>query len=249
MIAQVLNKKLIFSVLILTSLSFNARAFVNYSVDETALDTAARLHTYSQTLEKIELDRLDFDRRLRAATSNEEKNAIVVEAQKYLAKTLVEDVVPAWYKTPWDYNGASNEPGPDSMIACGYFVSTVLHHMGFKYNRKDLGRQNSPWIIKSLSHPIFIKKSWLQDYSEFIEGIKEMGPGIYVVGMDWHVGFVAYDGEKTSFIHSYGEVVAQTTEEPSVLGMSKWRKVGKIFGYTQTVNWIYGREIPIQTVK
>lgn len=234
---------------LLAGLSLGAQAFVNYSVDETPLDTAVRLHRYSGTLEKIEADRLEFERRLRSAVGAEAKNEIVSEVQKYLARTLVEDVAPAWYKTPWDFNGASNEPGPDSMIACGYFVSTVLNHMGFKYNRKDLGRQNSPWIIKSLSHPIYIKQSYLQDYAEFIEDIKEMGPGIYIVGMDFHVGFVAYDGEKTSFIHSYGEVLAQTTDEPSLLASSKWRKVGKIFGYSQTVKWIYGKEIPIQTVK
>lgn len=206
-------------------------------------------NNYEQIKESIEQDRLEFKRQIDAASSEEEKNAIVVNAQEYLAKALISEVAPAWYGTYHDYNGAVDKPGGGDTvkesIACGYFVATVLAHMGFRLDRKDLGRQNSPWLIRSVSHPIKTETYWRESHYKVVEDIIEEGPGVYVVGMDKHIGFIVYDGEKTAFVHSYKHVRSQRMSERSLFSISKWVKVGKTFGFKMTADWIHGREVKV----
>lgn len=227
-----------------SAMALDANAEISFSDDFSKSAINGQRKNYTDILTKVELKRNDFAKRLKAAEFDDEKNAIVAEAQTYLAETMVSDIVPSWYGTGHDYSGVSNIPG-EGQIACGYFVSTVLHHLGFKFNRKLLGQQNSPYILQTLSHPSIIKTSWLENYEEFIADIKAEGPGVYIVGMDRHVGFVAYDGKEIAFIHSYVTVRSQTIQERSLLSISKWRSVGKIFGYSLTVKWIYGKDIEI----
>lgn len=204
---------------------------------------------YDEIKASIEKDRLEFKRQIDAATTAAEKNTIVVKAQKYLAKALIAEVAPAWYGTYHDYNGAVNKPGGrdtvKESIACGYFVGTVLAHMGFRLDRKDLGRQNSPWLIRSVSHPIKTETYWRESHYKVVEDIIEEGPGVYVVGMDKHVGFIVYDGSKTAFLHSYKHVRSQRMSERSLFSISRWVMVGKTFGFKMTADWIHGRSIKV----
>lgn len=209
----------------------------------------AKQKNYDKIKESIRQDRLEFKRQIDAATTAEEKNAIVVKAQQYLAKALTKEIAPAWYGTYHDYNGAVNVPGGrdtvKESIACGYFVGTVLAHMDFNLDRKDLGRQNSPWLIKSVSHPIKTNTYWRKSHYAVVEDIVKEGPGVYVVGMDRHVGFIIYDGEKTAFVHSYKHVRSQRMSERSLFSISKWVMVGKTFGFKMTADWIHGRPITV----
>ncbi len=61
----------------------------------------------------------------------------------YFLQQFEFSIFPHWIGTKWDYNGYTNEPGEDKLIACGYFVSTSLKHMGFNWNRFDLAKMYS----------------------------------------------------------------------------------------------------------
>ena len=57
--------------------------------------------------------------------------------------TLVDSIFPYWYGTEWDFNGITESPRKGE-IACGYFVSTTLKHMGIRLNRyKNLTKSYS----------------------------------------------------------------------------------------------------------
>lgn len=237
------SKSISIGALVLTTLlSTSASAEITFSSSVSSDLVQKKRSQYDIIKDKIENQRLAFQFRIGNAASEEEKNSIIVEAQDYLSKVMVSDIAPSWYGTPHDYNGASNKPG-DGKIACGYFVSTVLNHLGFRFDRKLLGRQNSPYIIEAFSHPTLVKTTWLQDYNEFVADIKADGPGVYIVGMDRHVGFVAYDGDKLAFIHSYKTVQSQPINERSLLSISKWRMMGKTFGFALVAQWIRGETI------
>ena len=65
---------------------------------------------------------------------------MIAEARTVLTRSIYNDLLPAWYGTPWDFNGTSEVP-QQGKIACGYFVSTILRDAGWKVERVRLAQQ------------------------------------------------------------------------------------------------------------
>ena len=123
-------------------------------------------------------------------------------ASRYLYSRLINDLVPHWYGTEWDFNGHTNTPNTGE-IACGYFVSTTLKHLGFNLNRYKMAQQ-AGLIEAQMLQP----KSELKIYSNLsFEALKEKinavyADGIYFVGLDNHVGYVLVKNNALYFLHS-----------------------------------------------
>lgn len=179
------------------------------------------------------------------------KKILVREARTRLENALLQDVFPAWYGTDWAFSGTSVTPG-EGKIACGYFVSTCLVQVGFKVNRVKLAQQPSQRIIES-----FMDKSdrkILADgkpMSVIREYLKSQGDGIYIVGLDRHVGFVSVWGDDMAFVHSaYYEpdsyVKSEKIETKNPLSDSGYRVFGKLFSDEMVVGWLSGRVYPVK---
>lgn len=123
-------------------------------------------------------------------------------ASQYLYSKLLNDIVPHWYGTEWDFNGHTNIPN-DGEIACGYFVSTTLKHFGFNLNRYKMAQQAG--LIEAR---ILQPKSQLKIYRNLsFEALKSKvnsvyKDGIYFVGLDNHVGYVLVKDKELYFLHS-----------------------------------------------
>lgn len=149
-------------------------------------------------------------------------------------KNLITDfnrILPFWLGTRYSYYGNTTVPG-EGKIACGYFVTTVLEHLGKPINRSELAQMPSEKMIK-----ILVEKSEIQRFSgvsmnQFIEGIREQGIGLYVLGLDTHTGFVLNDSTGIWFIHASGSfpfcVVKQKIDAAKVVIKSKYRVLGKL---------------------
>ena len=130
-----------------------------------------------------------------------EKKAID-SASTYLKDKLLNDMVPHWYGTTWDFNGHTNMPN-NGEIACGYFVSTTLKHLGFNLNRYKMAQQ-AGLIEAQMLQP----KSDLKIYSNLsFEALKAKlnsayKDGLYFVGLDNHVGYVLIKDKELYFLHS-----------------------------------------------
>jgi hypothetical protein len=117
--------------------------------------------------------------------------------RKYLLDKYNSILFPFWIGTPWDYNGHTNTPKKDE-IACGYFVSTTLKHLGFNWNRYTLAKMYSKNIVESVCDSIyeFDTKTGLHTY------VRYRPDNLYIVGLSGHVGLILkYKGELW-FIHS-----------------------------------------------
>jgi hypothetical protein len=129
-----------------------------------------------------------------------------------MTKALVEKIFPAWYGTPWDFNGHTNTPDTGE-VACGYFVSTTLKHMGFNLNRYKLAQQASMIGTKSLD-PHENESFWGKSVDKLVEYFKPRPAGLWTVGLSYHVGFLYWDGAELYFIHSsYLDPVAVVREK------------------------------------
>jgi hypothetical protein len=172
----------------------------------------------------------------------------IARAQELMRRSVAESVAPFWYGTSWDFNGTSETPG-EGAIACGYFVTTVLRDIGFKLERVTLAQQPSETMIRNLVGGSHIKRYSDVPIVIFMDSVREWGTGLYVVGLDCHVGFIVCDGDDVRFLHSgYVAplcVVSEDADEAPILGASRYRVLGKLTGDPELARrWMAGEFIP-----
>lgn len=133
-------------------------------------------------------------------TINEDK--AIDTASKYLYTKLVNDIVPHWYNTPWDFNGHTNTPN-EGEIACGYFVSTTLKHLGFNLNRYKMAQQAGLNEAIALQPKADLKIYRNLEFKTLNKKVNDVyDNGIYFVGLDNHVGYVLIHDKIMYFLHS-----------------------------------------------
>lgn len=150
------------------------------------------------------------------------------EKKNYLFKFINYDVPNYWIGTPWSFNGTSREPQKGS-IACGYFVTNVFSDFGFDINRTYLAQQASSVMIKKLCKDIkyFGKRQDLENYL-----LSKDKNQVYIVGLDFHTGFITRENQDTYFIHSNyiknKGVTKELTQTSKALNASKTFMIGTL---------------------
>lgn len=171
--------------------------------DETRIDSV-KLNinftpkgNYASILRTIETDKSFFKNLYQT-----NKNKAIDSASNYIHSKLLNDIVPHWYGTVWDFNGHTNIPN-NGEIACGYFVSTTLKHLGFNLNRYKMAQAAGLDEAKLLQ-----SKSDIKIYSNLsFEALRSKvnsvySDGVYFVGLDNHVGYVLIKDKVLYFLHS-----------------------------------------------
>lgn len=201
--------------------------------------------TYPLILEKIELKRVAYSASYQLAKSRESKKEIIDQTRKYLNEVLPTDLFPAWYGTPWSFNGNAEHPLHGS-IACGSFVENVLKNAGFGIDCR-MSAQPSEYIIKNICAENDIRRFSNVPIKAFNHEVQKMGDGIYIVGLDRHVGFLYILKGKYRFVHAHGYlcVLSEIPSLSPILRMSKYRVVGKLFSNKMVEQWIDGKKIPL----
>ena len=149
---------------------------------------------------KIKQEQEKYKQKYLTADSTRKKE-LIDSAANYITHTLLNDIFPFWYGTPWDFDGYTATPNK-GVIACGYFVSTTLRDVGLNINRYHLAQQAGLFEAKTLQ----LNKEIIE-FSEVNEDIKEtilekLKPGLYFVGLDNHVGYIWINNSEVYFIHS-----------------------------------------------
>ncbi len=197
---------------------------------------------YSTLVSEILLKRDEFKKTYSNSTG-EGKSALIEEARTYLLDVISTDVFPQWYGTKWDFNGTTRTPG-NGKIACGYFVTNVLTDVGFNIPRVKWAQSASEVFIKKLA-PNHIKRFSSRPMSEVESYLKISGDGLYLVGLDSHVGFILVRRGRPTFVHSnYYQadkgVMSEEITGKNPLNDSSYRVIGKLFSDEMIVNWITG---------
>lgn len=186
---------------------------------------------YKQQLQAVATRRQALARQFRNSHTAASRRKCLRQAQILLVASLDSTIWPAWYGTPWTFYGHTETPQRNS-IACGYFVTTTLRDSGLQLKRVLLAQQASEVIIRNLTTEAHIQRYRGVEQQDFVRRVRKLGEGLYVVGLDNHVGFlrVKPDGS-VSFIHSSYVWRAGVVQEPaqtSVALVSQYRVVGKI---------------------
>lgn len=129
-------------------------------------------------------------------------NKAIDSASGYIYTALINDIVPHWYGTTWDFNGHTNIPNKGD-IACGYFVSTTLKHLGFNLNRYTMAQQAGLVEAQFLQTKTELKQFSNISFKTLKLKLNSVyNDGLYFVGLDNHVGYVLIKDGELYFLHS-----------------------------------------------
>jgi len=187
--------------------------------------------------------RLDDDRRALALRPRSEARAA---ARARLLEGIDDDLVPAWFGTPWAFYGTSTVPGQGE-IACGYFVSTVLGHAGLQVERVRMAQQPSEYIVKTFSPESELRRFRRKDAATVVRWVRSQPEGVYVVGLDYHVGMLVHREGEVRFCHSaFTTPNAVTCSDPHTDPgfVSSYRIVGPVLTDGVVDAWLDGEALP-----
>lgn len=170
------------------------------------------------------------------------KDSVIDNTREFLLSIVGNDIFSYWYGTPWDFNGHTKIP-QQGTIACGYFVTTVLLDAGFNVPRIKWAQSASEVFIKKLA-PGNLQRFSNKPISEIEKYLRHAGPGLYVVGLDNHVGFIIVKRDSMAFVHAnYYEpdigVMSQEIDSDNPLKNSKYRVIGKLFTDEMIIKWLH----------
>ncbi|MBR9922946.1 MAG: hypothetical protein GYB31_19135 [Bacteroidetes bacterium] len=169
------------------------------------------ISTYSRKREEVDAIR----RKLKSAY---DQNSITIDSVgKRFEYLLLNEIMPYWYGTPWDFEGHTDIPG-EGYVACGYLVSTTLRHMGIRVNRYKLAQQAALYEAKTLALDQPVKSYIGPDNNWLIQQLPlDLEAGIYIVGLDYHVGLLLIRKGQVFMLHSSyyhpSEVVIERAED------------------------------------
>ncbi len=198
--------------------------------------------TQYENLKKRIIEKRQYFSIMYTSSDTIKQKEIIREAQDYLTAVISDSLFSYWYKTPWNFNGTTKVPKQGS-IACGFFVTTILSDAGFQIPRIKWAQSASePVIVKVASN---IQRFRNQPVSKLTDYLNKQGNGLYIVGLDYHVGFISKSGNNIRFIHSSYYfpqigVMAEPLEGNNPLNDSKYRVTGKLLDIEMIRNWING---------
>jgi hypothetical protein len=190
----------------------------------------ARPISYSALLSRVKARQSALASRYSAASS-QERQAILSEAETFLEHALADSIWPCWVGTRWDFNGTTQTPR-SGKIACGYFVTTCLRDAGYKVERVKWAQLGPEPLVKQLVGRDGMMRSIDEPVADFVRRMVRAGDGVYVIGLNSHVGFLLVRDSEVWFCHSDymppAQVKMQRALESSALLGSTRRYVGSI---------------------
>lgn len=191
-----------------------------------------------------------------------DKAAIRIQARAAILAFIDDTVFPGWQGTPWGLgkNSTATRPHqPDMVVGCSYFVTSVLQNAGLKLsNRYKFAQAPAMFIQRSLApekRDLHIYYSIPADQLE--RRLAELGDGLYVIGLNNHVGFVRVSAKNgrgaVRFVHASYTDNQVVIDEPLVdaEAIHNSRKAGyfvtPVFADDRLIDhWLTGKAVPFQ---
>jgi hypothetical protein len=168
-------------------------------------------------------------------------------ARQALLTAFDAELAPAWEGTPWEFYGTSQTPGQGA-IACGYYVSTILRDAGFRLERVRLAQQASEHIVKTFAAEQEIQRFRDADLAALVAAVRHKhGEGLFIVGMDYHVGLLRLTKGQARLCHSAVLAPRHAVCEDAVTSpgmVSRYHVVGPALSDARVRDWLAGRALP-----
>ncbi len=184
-----------------------------------APDVAAAAAAWDQAVDDVAAQHVTLSAAWRAATTPAERAAVRDRASRYLTDVITDELLPPWLGMAWGLGKNSTATRPHQAgktIACSYFVGAVLQGAGFDLrDRFRLGQAAALNIQKSLVGGAGKVHRFLSiPPAELKEHLAALDDGVYVIGLDVHVGLVVIRGADVRFVHASYTGDQVVTDEP-----------------------------------
>jgi hypothetical protein len=211
---------------------------------------------YSAFLEQVAAQRTALGARYAAARGTRARAAIRAEARRFIVDTLESRVFPAWMGMPsagGPQATASLPHQPGMYISCSYFLTAALQNAGLVLeSRARFAQAPAAWIERALLPPGGqIHRYGNLSPDELEHRLVELGDGLYVVGLNIHVGFIVVRDRHAWFVHSSytppGTVVSEpvATSMAIALSQAKGYWVSPLFRDDRIVEmWLRRQPVP-----
>jgi len=210
------------------------------------LSQTPAVESYRAESARLGLLRSQLSAEYSRARSQRVRAALLARAQRALHRSIVDTLIPSWFGTPWAMDGISETPG-EGFIACSYLVSTILRDAGFKVQRYKLAQAASEQIVRSLVPRARVRRMTTGRTEDVLEELRSRGDGLYLVGLDYHVGFIILEGERADFCHSSflppGVVLCEPAAESTGF-VSSVHVLGAVINAELTRAWLRAERIP-----
>jgi hypothetical protein len=154
----------------------------------------------------------------------------------------------AWLGTRWGLGMPQTTHPGKGKVNCGLFVALVLRHMGFNLNIWKFNRQAASDAIRSVAPRRTRKHFSNTPMKRFLKRVRAMGPGLFIIGLDFHIGFLRQTEDDLRFVHA-SYIDHKVVDEPAATAVpivtSKYRVVGKILQPGMRNTWLAGRRIKV----
>lgn len=161
----------------------------------------------------------------------------------------VDQLFSRWLRSRWGLGMPQSTRPHHGKINCGLFVAVVLRDVGFNLPIWKFNRQASSHAICSLTPRRTRRYFHRTPMRRFLAKVKAMGPGLFLIGLDFHIGFLRYDLKRgLRFIHA-SYVTHRVENEPAATAIpivsSKNRMVGKILQPRMLRWWLTRKRIKV----
>jgi len=193
------------------------------------------------------------------ARTAKEKKKIIKRARKFVVKSIVEDIFPVWMGTPWHMGEDDDALMPHQAgkrVSCSMFVTAVLQNIGLRLDsRLRWAEAPALYIQRSLAP----KRQDLQRYLSIepkllAQKLGRLDDGLYVIGLNCHVGFILVENGQARFVHSnYVEPEEGVTDEPVAESAAIANSQSTGYWVTPAFQderliryWLTGTQVPLQ---
>jgi hypothetical protein len=160
--------------------------------------------------------------------------------------------------TPWHMGEDDDATMPQQegkRISCSMFVTAVLMNAGLQLdNRKNWADSRALYIQRSLApEPKDVHRYFSIPPRELAEKLGKLEDGLYLIGLNCHVGFVVIQDSEVRFVHSNyvdpeeGVVDEPLAESQAILNsqpVGYW--ITPVFQDDRLIEfWLEGRPVPI----
>lgn len=222
-------------------ISLSAACLVLLCCCQEKTNLKGNLPPYEELIQSVEARRIDFQNEYTQANETR-RSEIETEAAAYLLEKITIDFFDQWQGTEWDFNGTTRTPRKGK-IACGYFITTLLTDAGFKIPRVKWAQQASEYYITRMTTDV--KRFSNRSVESMKDYFLQNPDGLYIAGLDSHVGFVYKSGKEVTFTHAsyYDPKIGVQTEEltgDNPFAKSGYRVIGRILNKEMVRKWILG---------
>ena len=206
---------------------------------------------YYESKTKIANNRLLLKERYLSIVDTTIKEVFLDSVMSIFTQQLLNEIIPYWYGTVWDFNGYTAVPNTGK-IACGYFVSTTLRDMGLNLNRYRLAQQDPENEAKSIAidaeNLVSIDIDFDYNGDTIHKIIQEFDQGLYFVGLGNHVGFLLIKDNYSFFIHSNyidGRVMIENSKFSDAFLSQKYYFSNITNNKHMALKWLMNKELYI----